>query len=207
MHVFGVGVGRTGTYSLKLAMNRLGLGPCFHMEEVLKNQSMQVPLWNSALNGSPDWQNIYDGFESAVDWPTAAFYRELIKEYPSSKFVLTRRSPESWVASFGSTIYKLLAGKNEASPELRDWLQMAESVIAATGFPSGLDSDGLAKAFVAHNDAVIATIPAHQLLIFEVKEGWGPLCTFLDISVPDEPFPRSNDREEFWDLVNSSANA
>ena len=205
MHVIGLGVGRTGTYSLMLAINRLGLGPCFHMEDVLKNKSVQVPLWTAALNGSFNWREIYDGFESAVDWPTAAFHRELLKEYPSSKFVLTHRSPESWAASFGSTIYKLLAGIDEAPPELRNWLQMAESVIAATGFPSDLDNDGLIEAFVAHNKAVIATIPKNQLLVFEVKDGWEPLCAFLDMPVPDEPFPRSNNREEFWDLVNANA--
>ncbi len=205
MHVIGVGVGRTGTYSLKLAINRLGLGPCHHMEEVLHNMPAQVPLWSAVLEGSPNWPAIYDGFESTVDWPTAAFYRELLKEYPSARFVLTERSPESWAASFGSTIYKLLAGRDEAPAEMHDWLEMAERVIANTGFPGGLDDDDLMKAFVAHNEAVKATIPASQLLVFEVKDGWEPLCEFLGVQVPDEPFPRTNNREEFWDLVSADA--
>jgi hypothetical protein len=201
LHVIGAGVGRTGTYSLKLAVNKLGLGPCHHMEEVLHNMSVQVPLWSAALAGIPDWRAIYDGFESAVDWPTACFFRDLVKEYPSAKFVLTHRSPESWADSFGATIYKLTTGKDQAPPEMKAWLDMADGVIAKTGFPSGLDRDGLIEAFVAHNEAVKAAIPASQLLVFEVREGWEPLCAFLGAPVPAEPFPRTNDRSEFWDRV------
>ena len=203
MNVIGVGVGRTGTYSLRTAINQLGFGPCHHMEDVLQNRDVQVPLWSSAVGGSADWQSLYGGFESAVDWPTAAFFRELLEEYPSAKFVLTQRSAESWADSFGSTIYKLLAGRDQASPEMHAWLDMASGVIAKTGFPADLDRDGLMEAFTAHNEAVKETIPASQLLVFAVKEGWEPLCTFLDQPVPDEPFPRSNDREEFWDLVDA----
>jgi hypothetical protein len=201
MQLIGTGVGRTGTYSLKLAINQLGLGPCHHMEEVLHNMPLQVPLWSAALNGAADWQSIYDGYPSAVDWPTAGFFRELYAAYPSAKFVLTLRSPESWADSFGGTIYQLLA-REQAPPEMRDWLEMSAGVIAKTGFPEGLDRDGLIAAFVAHNDAVRAAIPPGQLLEFEVKQGWGPLCEFLEVPAPDEPFPRTNHREEFWDRVN-----
>jgi hypothetical protein len=201
VHIFGAGVGRTGTYSLKLAMNRLGVGPCHHMEEVLHNMPVQVPLWSAAVNGNADWQTIYDGYESAVDWPTACFFRELIEAYPSAKFVLTERNPENWADSFGSTIYKLLAGKDQGPPEMKAWLDMVDGVIGRTGFPAGLDRDGLVNAFVAHNEAVRSTIPAEQLLIYEVKQGWGPLCEFLDVDAPDEAFPRTNDRAEFWDRV------
>ena len=201
IQVFGAGVGRTGTYSLKLAINRIGLGPCHHMEAVLHNMPTQVPLWAAALDGNPDWSAIYDGFESAVDWPTAAFFRELLAAYPSAKFVLTERDPQNWANSFGATIYKLLAGRDQGPPEMKAWLDMAGDVIAKTGFPPGLGEDELVKAFIAHNQAVRATIPASQLLIYEVKQGWGPLCEFLDVPAPDEPFPRTNDRAEFWDRV------
>ncbi len=199
VQVFGVGVGRTGTYSLKLAINQLGLGPCHHMEAVLTNISVQVPLWSAALTGRPDWHAIYRGFESAVDWPTAGFFRELIKAYPSAKFVLTQRDPQNWADSFQATIYKLLAGREQGPPELRAWLEMADDVIAKTGFPRGLDRDELISAFVTHNEAVKTTIPAGQLLVYEVKEGWAPLCKFLNTRVPAEAFPRTNNRAEFWD--------
>jgi hypothetical protein len=204
MHVIGAGVGRTGTLSLRLAINRLGLGPTYHMQDVLHNQPERVPQWSEALKGRPDWSTIFQGFKSAVDWPTAAFFRELSEEYPSAKFVLTHRSPESWAASFGDTIYKALAGKDEAPPEAQDWLDMCTEVIAHTGFPAGLDDKELMKAFVAHNEAVKSTIPANRLLVFEVKEGWEPLCQFLGTEVPDEPFPRTNNREEFWELVSGN---
>lgn len=202
MQVIGVGVGRTGTYSLKLAINQLGFGPCHHMEEVLHNMPVQVPLWSAAAAGEPDWMRIYDGYESAVDWPTACFFRELVREFPSAKFVLTQRDPEKWADSFGATIYRLLAGRDQAPDEMRAWLDMVSDVIAKTGFPAGLDREELTQAFIAHNDAVKETIPVNQLLVFEVKDGWEPLCTFLDVPVPAEEFPRTNHREEFWDRVN-----
>ena len=199
IQVFGVGVGRTGTYSLKLALNQLGLGPCHHMEAVVNNMPVQVPLWSAALTERPNWQAIYHGFESAVDWPTAGFFRELIKAYPSAKYVLTHRNPETWADSFEATIYKLLAGREQAPSEMRAWLEMADGVIAKTGFPGGLDRDDLIRAFVTHNEAVKTTIPADQLLVYEVKEGWAPLCKFLNTLVPAEAFPRTNNRADFWD--------
>ncbi len=115
LKVIGAGVGRTGTLSLKLAINQLGLGPCHHMEEVLHNMPVQVPPWAAAVNGQPDWDTIYKGYESAVDWPTAGFFRELRAAYPAAKFILTHRSPESWVESFSETIYKAL-GRQGSCP-------------------------------------------------------------------------------------------
>src|SRR5215216_2061299 len=100
LSVIGTGVGRTGTYSLKLALNQLGLGPCHHMEEVLLHMPVQVPLWAAAADGRPDWEAIYNGYRSGVDWPTAGFFRELRAAYPHARFVLTIRSPESWLQSF-----------------------------------------------------------------------------------------------------------
>ena len=201
LKVIGAGIGRTGTYSLKLAINQLGLGPCHHMEEVLLDRQTQVPLWSAAVKGQPDWEAIYRGYESAVDWPTAKFFRELNVVYPKAKFILTVRSPESCVQSFSHTIYKLLAQRDEAPADTQAWLAMGSRVIAETGFPDGLDTDGLTNAFNAHNEAVKAAIPASRLLVYQVKEGWEPLCNFLDVACPNEPFPRTNDRSEFWDRV------
>lgn len=201
MKVIGAGVGRTGTYSLRIALNQLGFGPCHHMEEVLGNLPTQVPLWSAAVDGNPDWQAIFNGYNSTVDWPTARFYRELQEAYPSAKFILTHRSPESWADSFSETIYKLRAGRDQFPPEMADWLNMSEAVIAQTGFPPGLNRDQLMEAFVAHNEAVKAAVPPERLLVYQVKEGWEPLCRFLDVPVPAEPFPRSNNRSEFWEIV------
>ena len=115
--------------------------------------------------------------------------------------MLTHRSPDKWADSFGATIQKLVAEKEQAPPEMKAWLEMAGEVIAKTGFPADLDRGGLIKAFVAHNEAVKSTILAKQLLVYEVKDGWAPLCEFLAVPVPAGPFPRTNAREEFWDRV------
>lgn len=203
LQVIGAGIGRTGTYSLKTALNDLGFGPCHHMEAVASNQPVQLPLWQAALKGQPDWAAIYDGFNSAVDWPTARFFRELHAAYPQAKFVLGTRSPESWAESFGSTIYKLIDEADKVPPHMQDWLAMATETVVQTGIPLGADKAGLEAAFVAHANAVKAAIPADQLLVHDVKDGWEPLCAFLGAPVPDAPFPRSNDRSEFWDLIAS----
>ena len=201
MHVIGAGVGRTGTYSLKLAINRLGLGPCHHMEAVLQDMSHHVPLWNDAVEDRADWAAIYRGFESAVDWPTACFFRELHQAYPGAKFVLTVRDPDKWADSFSATIQKLVRERASAPADKQAWLEMANHVITRTGFPEDMGQEQLARAYAAHNEAVKATIPPGQLLVFQVKDGWGPLCEFLGVDVPDEDFPRTNHRAEFWDRV------
>ena len=201
LKVIGAGVGRTGTYSLKFALNELGFGPCHHMEEVANNLTVQLPLWQAALQGRADWDAIYNGFESAVDWPTARFFRELHAAYPEAKFILGHRSPRSWAESIDATIYKLISEADQAPDHLQDWLAMAREVILQTGIPAVADVAGLEAAFSAHLDAVKATIPADRLLVYQVKDGWEPLCAFLGVPVPDAPFPRTNDRSEFWDLI------
>jgi hypothetical protein len=201
MRVIGAGVGRTGTFSLKAALNRLGFGPCHHMEAVMQDMPVQVPLWAAALEGRADWDAIYDGFDSAVDWPTAAFFRELADAYPQAKFILTHRTPQTWAESFSETIQLAIAGRDKAPPSHQAWLAMAQGVITRTGFPEGLSREQLIEHFIAHNEAVKAAIPAGRLLVYQVKEGWEPLCAFLGAPVPDEPFPRTNGRAEFWDMV------
>lgn len=165
------------------------------------NGPVQVPLWTSAVNGSPDWDACYEGYESAVDWPTAAFWQELSEAYPEARIILTRRSAESWADSFGHTIYKLMDEKNHAPENMHPWFDMCAGVIGKSGFPPGLDKQGLIDGFNAHSDAVIAGVPKDRLLVYEVKEGWEPLCTFLGKPMPEMSFPRTNDRKDFWDLV------
>jgi hypothetical protein len=201
LQIIGAGVGRTGTNSLRLALNQLGLGPCYHMYELVLNPPVNVPLWAAAADGRADWPTIYKGYESAVDWPTAGFFRELNAIYPSAKFILTVRSPESWAESFSETIYKAIGGLDQAPEHLKPWFDMVVKVVRKTGFPLGLDVADLTKAFIAHSDAVKAAVPASRLLIYHVKDGWAPLCAFLGVPVPTDPFPRTNDRSEFWDQV------
>ena len=200
LRVIGAGVGRTGTNSLRLALNQLGFGPCYHMYELALNPPVNVPLWAAAVNGQADWETIFRGYQSAVDWPTAGFVQELNAAYPSAKFILTVRSPQSWAESFSETIYKAIAMGDQV-PEIKAWLDMVVAVVRKTGFPFGLDVAGLAKAFVAHSDAVKAAIPADRLLVYEVKDGWELLCAFLRVPAPASPYPRTNDRSEFWDSM------
>lgn len=204
LKVIGLGLGRTGTYSLKTALEQLQLGPCHHMERVAQNMPVQLPLWNELLNHPTSFDAVYEGMQSAVDWPTAAFYKELYGAYPHARFILTHRSKESWAESFGSTIYKLLTGRENAPPPVQEWLNMVVKVIEKSGFPMGLDFEGLAERYEAHNKAVVDLIPPEQLLVYQVKEGWEPLCQFLNVEAPATAFPRTNNREEFWDLVNAA---
>lgn len=203
LEIIGAGLGRTGTYSLRLAIEQLGFAPCFHMEEVAKNMPVQLPLWTAALDGAADWNTIYAGYRSAVDWPTAAFYKELYAAYPEARFILGVRDPHTWAESFEATIHRLTFRTEDPPEAFREWLAMVRRVIARTPIPADTDLEGLAAAFRAHTEAVKATIPADQLLVYDIKEGWAPLCAFLDRPVPDAPFPRTNDRSEFWALIES----
>lgn len=203
LQVIGAGVGRTGTNSLRIALNTLGLGPCYHMVELISNAPVNVPLWLAALDGRPDWPAIFEGYNSAVDWPVAAFYRELAAAYPQAKFVLTLREPSNWAESFSETIYKLQAGGEHAPPDMKPWFDMANGVVAKSGFPFGMNATQLARAFEANTEAVKAALPAERLLTFNVKDGWGPLCAFLGVPEPDEAFPNTNSRGEFWERVNA----
>jgi hypothetical protein len=201
LKVIGLGLGRTGTYSLKTALEQLELGPCHHMERVAQNMPVQLTLWNELLKNPTNFEAAYEGMQSAVDWPTAAFYKELYQQYPNAKFILTHRSKESWAESYGSTIYKLLSDRENAPAPIREWLNMVVKVIEKSGFSMGLDYEGLAERYEAHNKAVRDLIPAERLLVYQVKEGWTPLCKFLNVETPTTDFPRTNNREEFWDLV------
>ena len=198
LRVIGAGLGRTGTNSLKLALNALGFGPCCHMSEVRADTERFVPLWAAATKGEPDWAAIFKGFNSTVDWPSSGFVPELYAAYPQAKFILTTRSVESWLRSFCDTIYTARRSREHVPPALLPWFDMVAAVVDRTGFPNGLDEAELAHRYEAHGAMVKATIPADQLLVYHVGEGWSPLCAFLDVPMPAEPFPRTNDREEFW---------
>ena len=202
LRVIGAGLGRTGTKSLQLALNQLGFGPCYHMGELALIPARNVPLWAAALDGRPDWDAIFEGYASAVDWPTATFYRELYSVYPQAKFILTVRSGEIWVQSFSETIYKLHARADQMPAALKPWFDMVNGVVFKTGFPFGLDNAGLAKAFDAHTSAVVAAIPADRLLTYDVKDGWSPLCAFFGSRNPPKLFrariPGRNSGTRSW---------
>jgi len=197
LSVISAGFGRTGTMSLKLALEELGLGPCHHMIEVIHNGEAQVPLWKAALAGHPDYAAIYDGYKSAVDWPSAAFWKELADAYPEAKIILSSRSAESWYASISETILATVWAPDTWPPQAVEWFTMVTKVLERS-FGDAKDKDDLIATFHAHEANVKATIPPERLLVHSAKDGWGPLCAFLDVPVPLTPYPRTNSKEEFF---------
>lgn len=202
MRVIGAGFGRTGTYSLKTALEQLGCGPCYHMVEVF-DKPRHVELWQAAAEGRPvDWGELFAGYNSAVDWPACSFYEQLMELYPEAKVLLTVRDPEKWYRSVMNTIYPTSKMEPE-SPEVRAHRRMVNTLIWQGTFDGRTEDKQHAIAiFERHNEEVRRRVPAERLLVYEVKEGWEPLCRFLDVPVPvDKPFPRLNDTAEFQQRI------
>lgn len=209
LEVIGAGFGRTGTFSLKMALERLGFGPCHHMVALFENPD-RVRLWRKAARGeSVDWNEVYRGYRSTVDWPGARFWRELTEHYPAAKVVLSTRDPEHWYDSVLGTIHRAAMDDSPlASPLLTEMRAMSREVVWDGLFDGRFtDRDHSLRIFNDHIEAVRGQLPANRLLVFEVAQGWKPLCEFLGKPVPDEPFPRRNRREEFGPLLREHARA
>lgn len=199
LSIIGAGMGRTGTLSLKVALEELGFGPCYHMMEVVKHQEFAA-YWENAMDEDVvDWARIFDGYQSTVDWPAAHFYKELADFYPDAKIILTERDPERWFTSMSSTIFNALNRAKAATGEIPSpQMQMAEKLVRRHIFGEDFaDRDKVIAVFEAYNDEVKRVIPAERLLVYRVSDGWAPLCAFLGRPVPDAPFPRLNSTEEF----------
>lgn len=199
LSVIGAGFGRTGTMSLKLALERLGFGPCHHMVEVIDHPE-QAPLWRAAAEGKPvDWDRVFAGYGSAVDWPVCHFWRALAVQYPEAKFVLTVRDADAWYRSIADTILKVRqAVVADPNPQRRAVMEMATYLVDDLTFGGRTDEEHVKAVFRRHNEAVVAALPKQRLLVHDAAAGWGPLCAFLGRPVPDEPFPRTNSTTEFW---------
>lgn len=191
LKVIGAGFGRTGTLSLKLALEQLGFGPCYHMVEVFKNPQA-VGWWIDAADGRPDWEKIYQGYSATVDWPNATFYAELADSYPDAKVILTERDPEAWFRSTQATIFA-----QAPPPTAGPFAEMYEKVIARLFDGRMHDHDHVIDVYKRHNAEVRKRIPAERLLVYEVAQGWDPLCRFLGVPVPATPMPKVNSTEEF----------
>jgi len=201
LEVIGAGFGRTGTLSLKLALERLGLGPCYHMLEVMENPE-HAATWQDAVDGKPiDWERLFAGYRSAVDWPAAAFWRELAVHYPRAKVILTLRDPDRWYESVEATIYRRMIAP-AVEPERVAQRRMARQLVLEQTFGGRFADRAHAKAvFARHNDEVRSALPPKRLLVFEAADGWTPLGRFLGVPVPDEPYPRTNSTAEFRERV------
>jgi hypothetical protein len=196
--------------SLKVALEELGYAPCYHMVEVFAHPE-HAPLWEAAWRGEPvDWEGFLGGYEAAVDWPACSFYGDLMERYPDAKVILTVRDPERWYESTRSTIYELSVVATR-SPVFRLVFgairllrfgrvgdgNMADEIIWDGTFDRRFEDKRHAiEVFERHNAEVRRLVPRDKLLVYEVKEGWSPLCAFLGVEEPDAPFPHVNDTAE-----------
>jgi hypothetical protein len=208
--VIGAGFGRTGTMSLKVALETLGFDPCYHMTEVFAHPE-HTGFWISAWRGEPaDWDGILGEYEAAVDWPACTFYEELMERHPDAKVILSVREPERWYESVRNTIYELsvviprhpiyrIGYKLVSFFVFRGSgnVDLADEIIWQGTFDGRFEDKNYAiEVFERHNAEIRQRVPGVRLLVYNVKAGWGPLCEFLGVEVPDEPFPRTNDTAE-----------
>jgi hypothetical protein len=198
MRIVGAGLGRTGTHSLKLALERLLDARCYHMMEVFEHMD-HVPTWHAAIRGEPvDWQPVLGGYAATVDWPGAGVWRELAAAYPEALVLLsTRRDAATWLTSVRGTILESgPQNKMEDDPSLPGFVPMARDMFARFE-PNWRDDAAVMAAYDRHNDAVRSEVPPDRLVEWQPGDGWAPLCAALGVGVPDEEFPHVNTTEEF----------
>lgn len=198
LQVIGVGFGRTGTHALKHALEMIGFGPCYHMVELMQHPEY-VSQWQAAVDGEAiDWDMVFRDYRATVDWPAVYFWRDLIAHFPEAKVLLTVRDAERWYESFYDTIYTVLTAPLPDNQAVRPRLIMNRKLILEMTFGGRFEDRAHAiGVYERHNAEVQHSVPAERLLVYEVAQGWEPLCAFLESPVPDVPFPRTNDRDEF----------
>jgi hypothetical protein len=209
LKAIGTGFGRTGTLSLKSALDEIGLGPCYHMVEVNAHPEHDS-MWLALARGeASDWRPMLNGYASTVDWPTTYFWKELAAANPGAKIILTLRDPEAWFASAAATIFARMiefealraethrADPSAVDPVRRRHMEMVNTIVVEKTFGGSLDKDHAIAVFNAHNDEVRRTVPPEKLLVYDSGEGWAPLCNFLDVPVPATPYPKVNTTGDF----------
>jgi sulfotransferase family protein len=199
IEVIGGGLGRTGTSSLKHALERLLGAPCYHMVETF-DRPRDLQWWQAADAGrEPDWDELFAGYRAAIDWPAVAFWRELTAHYPDAVVVLSvRESPEAWWRSMERTIVDAV-GRPSADPEQAERRRLMSGILERRFTPGWRERDAAIAAYERHNESVRATVPARQLVEWQPRDGWAPLCERLGRPIPDVPFPHSNTTAEFRD--------
>jgi hypothetical protein len=205
--IIGAGFGRTATKSLKAALEQLGFGPCYHMIELHQNPERLSYWQEAAATGGTDWNALFEGYNACVDWPAAHYWRELAEFYPNAKILLSVRSAESWVKSIQSTIFKSLRTYPDMPPGIhRDRSVMNYEIIAKRTFDERLDdTDYLITAFNNHTAEVQRSIAPERLLTYDGAQGWEPLSKFLDVAIPDEPYPFTNTTADFQERAQERA--
>ncbi len=213
MRLIGAGLPRTGTLSQKVALEILGVGPCYHMVNVLADLD-EAPKWGAAFEGNPDWEGILGEHQATVDWPGSYFYRELFEAYPEARVLLSVRDGESWARSMRDTIWGVLYGeilirhlssaRATIDPTWAAYTDLVKLMWERSGLMSGgveTTPEAMSEAMERFNEQVKRTVPPDRLLVWSVTDGWEPLCEFLETSVPEMPFPHLNDTREFNDRV------
>jgi len=203
LRVIGAGFGRTGTLSMKGALEHLGLGPCYHMLEVMNRPENADAWYNAAQSGKADWDQILSGYHSTVDWPACHYWQTLAAHFPDAKVILTVRDEEAWWQSMSKTILRNFQDGDEVvDPARISMRRMTRDLIVERVFSGILDDrDHVLTAYRRNIEAVRAGLPKERLLVFDVAEGWAPLCAFLDLPVPAAPFPRTNTTQDFLDRM------
>lgn len=207
MKLIGAGLPRTATTSQKLALEMLGVGPCYHMVDVLGDLD-RVQQWSDAVDGKVDWGEMFADYQSTVDWPGSFFYRELREAYPDAKFLLSVRSGESWARSMLGTISSLLYGdslmydlssaRGRIDPSWQSFTDLMRRMWAKSELmlaENARNEAALAHAMERYNDEVKATID--DVVVWSPTDGWEPICELLELPVPEAPFPNINDSEMF----------
>ena len=210
--VIGAGFGRTGTLSLKMALEKLGFDKCYHMMEVQMNPE-HVQVWRDLAKGiQPDWHKLFEGYQASVDWPSCNFWREQMQAFPDAKVLLSHRDPDKWYTSVMNTIW--LASQANATrddPAAKAGSGLAYEVIWDAIFDRRMDDKAhVIERYLAHNQQVIDEVPPEKLLVYQPGDGWEPICEFLDVPVPAEDYPRVNTTEEFkerWASIDAQAKA
>lgn len=209
LQLIGAGFGRTGTLSQKSALEQLGVGRCYHMVEAMANPQ-HTELWSRAADaGTADWEAVFEGFGATVDWPACRFWRQLAAHYPDAPVLLSVRDPDRWFDSASATIFQAIQADISQDSPAWSGMEMVRKIVGADlGDPNAFADRALAtRAFERHNEAVKSEIPADRLLVYEVSQGWEPLCALLGVPVPDVDFPRVNTTEEFQGRMKAFASA
>jgi hypothetical protein len=198
LQIIGAGFGRTGTSSLKLALEQLGFSKCHHMREVFPSR-FQTEAWHArSRGGTANWEAVFDGYAAACDWPSSAYWEELYRHYPESKVVLTVRDEERWYQSTAETIYPISTSFPWWLRRLSSRARLLAEMIDATVW-SGIfdgrfeDKDHALRVYRENSERVKEIVAPERLLVFEAREGWEPLCAFLGVPVPEGPYPHVNE--------------
>ena len=200
IRVIGAGFGRTGTLSIRHALEDLGYGPCYHMKAAL-TRPWHIPFWLRATDGKKvNWKRFFRNYRATIDWPACEFYKELMAEFPEAKVILNIRDAEEWYDSAYKTIYRLQTYFPWWFPKI--FVLIQERLIFRKRFQGRFEErDFVINNYLGHIQEVKAYVPAEKLLVYEVTEGWEPLCRFLEVPVPDRPFPHYHETRAYISYI------